>query len=110
VGDDYPDEEMERVFRGQDAVVLVLGFAAEHRHSALVQASIKAGVKRVVASHYGSNIGNEAAQKIFPVAATKAAMVKELKGLEREGWSWTTISCGVFFDLWVCPFPFYLIR
>ncbi|MCJ1380213.1 hypothetical protein MMC17_003316 [Xylographa soralifera] len=98
VSDGYPDEEMVEAFKGQDAVVLSLGFQAEHRHSALVHASIKAGVKRLVASAYGANDSNEAVQKMFPIAARKAAMVKELKSLEKPGWSWTAICCGLFFD------------
>lgn len=98
VNDGYPDEEMVEAFKGQDAVVLSLGFQAQPRHSALVQASIKAGVKRLVASGYGANDDNAAVQKMFPFAAQKAQQVEELKGLERPGWSWTSICCGLFFD------------
>ena len=105
VGDDYPRAQMEGVFRGQDAVVLSLGFAGEHHHRSLVEAAIEAGVKRVVPSSYGCNDQNEAVQKIFPIAAAKAKMMGEMKELqqqaEKEGkdWSWTNICCGLFFDL-----------
>ncbi|MCJ1314765.1 hypothetical protein MMC15_000077 [Xylographa vitiligo] len=98
VSDGYPDEEMVEAFKGQDAVVLSLGFQAEHRHSALVQASIKAGVKHLVASGYGANDSNAAVREMFPIAACKAQMVWELKSLEKPGWSWTAICCGLFFD------------
>ncbi|MCJ1389997.1 hypothetical protein MMC18_002855 [Xylographa bjoerkii] len=91
---------MVEVFKGQDAVVLSLGFQAEHRHSALVHASVKAGVKRLVASGYGANDNNTEVQKMFPIAARKAQMVEELKMLEKPGWSWTAICCGLFFDLY----------
>ncbi|CAG9941587.1 unnamed protein product [Clonostachys rosea f. rosea IK726] len=98
VADGYQDDEMVEAFRGHDAVVLSLGFAAEHRHAALARASIKAGVKRLVASGYGVDPTNEEASKVFPVAATKAAMIEDLKSLEISGWSWTVISCGLFLD------------
>ena len=105
VSDGYPDEEMVEAFKGQDAVVLSLGFQAEHRHSALVQASIKAGVKHLVASGYGANDSNAAVREMFPIAACKAQMVWELKSLEKPGWSWTAICCGLFFDLYVVNQP-----
>ena len=101
VSDGYLDEEMVEAFKGQDAVVLSLGFEAEHRHSALVHASIKAGVKRLIASGYGANDSNAAVQRMFPIAARLGPMITELKSLERPGWSWTTICCGLFFDLYV---------
>ena len=99
---------MVEAFKGQDAVVLSLGFQAQPRHSALVQASIKAGVKRLIASGFGANDDNVAVQKMFPFAAQKAQQVKELKSLERPGWSWTSICCGLFFDLYVAD-PAYLL-
>ncbi|VUC26962.1 unnamed protein product [Clonostachys rosea] len=85
VTDGYPDDEMIEVFRGHDAVILSLGFAAENRHGALARASIKAGVKRLVASGYGVDATNKEAAKVFPVAATKAAMLEDLKSLETSG-------------------------
>jgi putative NADH-flavin reductase len=101
VGDDYPEEQMEKTFQGQDAVVLSLSYAGEHHRSALTEAAIRAGVRRVVASGYGANDENEEAQRVFPISANKAAMVQELRSLEQDGWSWTSICCGLFFDLYV---------
>ena len=105
VSDGYPDEEMVEVFRGQDAVVLSLGFQAEHRHSALVHASIEAGVKRLIASSYGANDANLEVAKMFPIAGKKLKMAEELKSLEKPGWSWTAICCGLFYDLYVSNPP-----
>ena len=114
MSDGYLDKEILEAFKGQDAVVLSLGFQADHRHSALVHASIKAGVKRLVSSSYGGNDSNPEVQKMFPIAARKAQIVDELKALEKPGWSWTAIYCGLFFDLYVfdhyacCWFPLSL--
>lgn len=105
VRDGYADDEMIEAFKGQDAVVLCLNHSAEHRHAALADASIKAGVKHLVASIYGGNL-NSKSQELFPLAAKKAKLVQELRARETAGWEWTGISCGLFFDLCVQPFSF----
>ena len=101
VGDNYPDAQMENVLSGQDAVVLSLGFGGEHNHSKLVRAAIRAGVQRVIGSDYGCYNECEAARQVFPTAAKKFGMVQELRSLEQDGWTWTNICCGFFFDLFV---------
>ena len=86
-------------FRGADAVVLSLNFLSLSHHPALVEASIKAGVKRLVASTYGSNDENMIAMKYFPIAQTHHDTVMDLRSKNVPGWSWTSVSCGVFFDM-----------
>jgi hypothetical protein len=80
-------------------VILSLGYPAQHRHAALADASIKAGVKRLIASVYGGNDRNKEAVQFFPILAGKAKIVAELKAAETPGWSWTSICCGLFFGL-----------
>ncbi|KAF4626471.1 hypothetical protein G7Y89_g11690 [Cudoniella acicularis] len=101
VTDGYPIAEMIEVFKGQDAVILSLGYAAEHLHASLAEASIKAGVKRLIASVWGGNDTNKEAPKIFPIAAGKAKLFRELRAMETPGWSWTAICNGLFFDFCV---------
>ncbi|EWZ01213.1 hypothetical protein FOYG_00881 [Fusarium oxysporum NRRL 32931] len=98
VHDEYPPLEMVQAFRGHDAVVLALGFAAEEHLPELARASVEAGVRRLIASGYGVDTTNEEAVKIFPVAAAKARMVEHLKFLEQPSWSWTEVACGAFLD------------
>lgn len=90
---------MVAAFKGQDAVVLSLNYAMAHRHSALANSSVKAGVKRLIASDYGGTNINKEAIKVFPTAAAKAKAIEELKAMEVPGWSWTAICCGLFGDL-----------
>ena len=104
VSDGYPDHEMVNAFKGQDAVVLCLGFAADKYHASLVDSSIKAGVKHVIASAYGGNNRSKEAEKLFPIAARKAQIIIELKSRETPGWAWTAICCGLFFDLSISTF------
>ena len=96
---------MVQVFRGHDAVVLALGFAAEEHLPELARASVEAGVKRLIASGYGADTTNQDTVRVFPVAAAKARMVEHLKSLEQPGWSWTEVACGVILDLWAHSIP-----
>ncbi|RBR24863.1 uncharacterized protein FIESC28_02353 [Fusarium coffeatum] len=98
VPDDYPHDKVVEAFRGNDAVVLAIGFAGERHLPSLARASVEAGVKRLVASGFGIDASNQAAAEVFSVAANKVAMIKDLKSLEQPGWSWTDVACGVFLD------------
>ena len=104
MADGYPSDEMVNVFKGQDAVVLSLSFFGKQRHTALVQASITAGIKRLIASTYGGTDRSEEAEQFFPIAAENGKIIKELRAAENPGWSWTSISCGLFFDLYASVF------
>lgn len=104
VSDAYPDTEMVNAFKGQDAVVLCLGFAADKYYASLVDSSIKAGVKHLVASAYGGNDRSKEAEKLFPIAAQKAQIIRELKSRETPGWAWTATYCGLFFELFISTF------
>ncbi|CAI6337838.1 unnamed protein product [Periconia digitata] len=102
VSDDYPPDEMVSAFRGHDAVVLSLNFAAEFQHhSALVDASIEAGVKRLIPSVWAGRIDVAEAREIFPLAAVKYGVLEYVRrrAVECEGWSWTSVSTGLFSDL-----------
>lgn len=92
---------MVEAFQGKDAVVLCLGFLGKPCHSALANASIKAGVKRLIASTYGGTDRSKEAEQFFPIAAEHGKILRKLKAAETPGWSWTSISCGLFFDLYV---------
>ena len=66
-----PEESvLVSVFQGQDAVVLAvvlaLALAAFPEHSRMMDTSIKAVVKRLVASTYGTNDQDAKAAAIFP--------------------------------------------
>ncbi|KAF3922440.1 hypothetical protein AA313_de0206405 [Arthrobotrys entomopaga] len=100
VEETYPEEQMVNVFTGADAVVLSLSFVGLEHHAKLVDASIKAGVKRLIASTYGCNDNNSAVLEIFPIAYRHHNIVEDLKSRKAPpGWSWTSISCGPFFEM-----------
>lgn len=104
VSDKYPKHELLDIFKGQDAVVLSLNWAAEaEHHNTLVDASVEAGVKRLVPSIWGGRIDIPEAKDVFPFAANKANMLDYVKtrGSSTAEWSYTAVSCGLFHDLYV---------
>ncbi|GJC97933.1 isoflavone reductase [Colletotrichum higginsianum] len=82
---DYSAESLEKVLKGQDAVVSMLPIMALEEQTKIAEAAIKAGVKRFIPSDYGSDTTPKKAHLEW--LATKEAQI-----------SWTTINTGIFFD------------
>lgn len=100
IGDSYPKSEILDIFKGQDAVVLSLNYAAEFQHhSMLVDASVEAGVKRLIPSIWGGRLDIPEVREIFPLAASKAQLLEHVKSKSSPGWSYTAVACGLFMDL-----------
>jgi putative NADH-flavin reductase len=107
ISDSYPKNEILDVFKGQDAVVLSLNFAAEQQHhNMLVDASVEAGVKRLLPSMWCGRLDLQEAQEIFPLAALKAQLLDHVKSISSPGWSYTAVCCGLFMDL--CVYTYFL--
>ncbi len=89
-------------FKGQDAVVSTIATAALGQQQAIVDAAVKAGVKRFIPSEFGmdtTTITGGAKKILGAKIALQEALAKAAK--DNEGFSWTAISTGMFFD-WVC--------
>lgn len=99
ISDDYPEDELVQAFAGQDAVVLTTGHGLGGKEFGIVDAAIKAGVKRFMPSEFGSNSQNKGAVQMFPMMAPKAKLVDYLRSKESSGFTWTSIATGIFFDL-----------
>jgi hypothetical protein len=100
VSDSYPKSEFVQVFKGQDAVVLSLNYAAEFQHhNMLVDASVEAGVKRLIPSVWAGRLDLSKARDIFPLAASKAQLLEHVKSKTAPGWSYTAVATGLFLDL-----------
>jgi hypothetical protein len=100
ISDSYPKTEFVDVFKGQDAVVLSLNYAAEFQyHNMLVDASVEAGVKRLIPSIWGGRLDLPKAREVFPLAASKAQLLDHVKSMAAPGWSYTAVATGLFLDL-----------
>lgn len=100
IGDDYPEVELLEAFKGQDAVISTIATANAVTQRTIIDAAIKAGVKRFVPSEFGSDTQNEKAMAILPqYFKEKLETVQYLKTKEKEGLTWTAFVTGPFFDL-----------
>ena len=96
----YSEASLIDAFKGQDAVVSVLGAAGLAEQSKLIDAAAKAGVKRFLPSEFGSDARNDKATALVPVFGLKLQAIEQLRALESKGLTWTAILAGPAFD-WV---------
>ncbi|KAI9824650.1 MAG: hypothetical protein M1826_007289 [Phylliscum demangeonii] len=93
---DYTLDSLAQAFEGQDAVVSTIGAGDQ---KLLVDAAVKAGVKRFIPSEFGSNTTNKQGQEMCPLYKPKVEVVEYLqsKSKEHPDFTWTAIMCGAFY-------------
>ncbi|KAE8442855.1 hypothetical protein EG329_002597 [Mollisiaceae sp. DMI_Dod_QoI] len=100
ISDDYPELELLKAFKGQDAIISTIATASAEQQKSFIEVAIKVGVKRFVPSEFGGDVRNENAMALLPqFFKGKLDIVEYLKGKEREGLTWTSFVTGPFFDL-----------
>ena len=100
---DYDSSEsLAEGFKGQDAVVSVIASAATGQQQKIVDAAVKAGIKRFIPSEFGIDTQNLEGG-IGKILSGKTATLNLLRkyAAETPGFSWTGLSTSLFFD-WVC--------
>lgn len=102
-------DALKAAFDGQDAVVSVVGTLAIGTQKTAIDAAVAAGVKRFIPSEFGINTRKVRGTPIGKILAGKIAVVDYLEKVvaREEGFSWTGLSTGLFFD-WVSFFFFFL--
>lgn len=98
VDDSYPEEELLTAFKGQDAIVLLLPPNEVEIQKRVVDAAIKAGVKRLVPGEFGGDTSNQKVIEQVPVFKGKQEVTQYLQSKEDTGLSWTAVINGAFFD------------
>ncbi|OTA59655.1 NAD(P)-binding protein [Hypoxylon sp. EC38] len=98
LADDLPRAELEKAFAGQDAVVMTTNFQVFGQEGKFIDAAVKAGVKRLIPSEFGSNTRNQNTLAMFPIMGAKARVIGELKTKEGDGLTWTAICTGMIAD------------
>ncbi|MCJ1485900.1 hypothetical protein MMC06_006075 [Schaereria dolodes] len=96
IDDSYPEDQLLSAFKGQDAIVSTIN-AATNQH-VIIEAAVKAGVKRYIPSEFGGDTTNAKVVEVVPVFKGKLAVVDSLKKQESNGLSWTALVTGPFFD------------
>lgn len=56
ISDDYPKSELLSAFKNQDAVINMVHITEIETHKKIIDAAIKAGVKRLILSEFGTNV------------------------------------------------------
>ena len=100
---DYDSSEsLAEAFKGQDAVVSVIASAGIREQQKIIEAAVKAGVKKFIPSEYGINTQNleGGIGKILSGKKATADLLQKYAA-ENAGFSWTGLSTSMFFD-WVC--------
>ncbi|KAJ5118892.1 uncharacterized protein N7443_007822 [Penicillium atrosanguineum] len=95
---DFSKASLEAAFRGQDAVVSVVGATAFNEQKALVDAAICAGVQRFIPSEFSANSQSDAVLQLLPLFGQKNDLIKYLKSKEASGLTWTGIATSGLFD------------
>jgi len=97
---DYSDPSLHEAFEGQDAVVCLVGGTGILDQIKLIDASVKAGVKRFIPSEFGSNTLNPKTQEVIFFYKQKLAILDHLKAVSAKtpSFSWTGICTGPIFD------------
>lgn len=96
----FEESKLAKALEGQDAVVSCVGATGFQDQRVLIDAAIKARVKRFIPSEFSSNTMSAAVCKLVPVFEPKKAILGYLKEKESTGLTWTGIAVGALFD-WV---------
>ena len=67
-------------------------------HKAIIDAAIKAGVKRIVLSEFGTNVPELQTTEPVSVFQGKVQIREYMKSRESKGLTWTGLVVGAFLD------------
>lgn len=95
---DYTESDLVAAFKGQDAVISVVGAGAFQEQKKFIDASIAAGVKRFIPSEFSSNVRSQAVVDLLPLFGQKVEILEYLKTKESSTFSWTAIWSALLFD------------
>ncbi|KAJ5114755.1 NmrA-like family protein [Penicillium alfredii] len=95
---DFSNAGLEAALKGQDAVISAVGATAFGEQKKIVDAAIRAGVKRFIPSEFSASSQNEAVLQLLPLFGQKKELIEYLKTKESEGLTWTGIATSLLFD------------
>ena len=98
---DYSYDSLRAAFRNQDAVVNLINLFTPGSVDAqirMIDAAAEAGVKRFVPSDFGCDPFRTRFVEVVPPLAPKKDVIEYLRTKEREGFTWTALGNGSFFD------------
>lgn len=96
---DFSDQDLVSAFKGQDAVISVVGLGGFTDQKKFIDAAVSAGVKRFIPSEFSANTLSPAVLQLLPVFEQKKEVLEYLKTKEASGLTWTAIWTAIFGDL-----------
>lgn len=99
-------DSLTEALQGQDAVVSTITTSSLSAQINLIDAAVKAGVKRFIPSEFGSDTFNAKASQL-PFCKPKIEVQQALKKAAAESsLTWTAVLCGPFLD-WAIRVGFF---
>ena len=100
VSDDFPNEELVEVLRGNDAVVVAFAGSGSDVQIRLADAAAQSGIKTFIPADFGScDSSSPRALELIQLYTEKKVVREHLQQLStKTNMSWTSIVCGHFFD------------
>jgi len=97
---DYSPASLALAFAGQDAVLSLLGLSAISQQYALVEAAVKAGIRRFLPSEFGIDNASPQVLAAVPPFRVRAELIDTLKAKQAAGSpiEWTAVVTGLFLD------------
>lgn len=78
-------------------------------HKRIIDIAIKAGVKRLILSEFGTNVPELQTTQPVPIYQGKIEIREHMKSKEGQGLTWTGLVVGAFFD-WSATLYYFIIR
>ena len=97
---DFSEDELTEALKGQDVLISALGVEGFDQQQKLVDAAVRAGVKRFLPSEFSSSSEDPVVLELLPLFEVKKNLIDYLKSKEKDGLSWTGLATGLLFD-WV---------
>jgi uncharacterized protein YbjT (DUF2867 family) len=94
---EYTPEGLKEAFKGQDAVVSMVGSMVIEEQLKIADAALAAGVKWFFPSEFGSDLTNPEVVKEVPIFGGKVQVVKHLQE-SQDKMHWTAVINGAFYD------------
>ncbi|PGH16989.1 hypothetical protein AJ79_01373 [Helicocarpus griseus UAMH5409] len=95
---DFVEADLTAAFQGQDVVISVVGIGGLGEQKKLVDAVVRAGVKRFFPSEFSASTEDSGVRQLLPPAVQKTELLEYLKAKEADGLTWTGIASSLLFD------------
>ncbi len=90
--------------KDQDAIVNMAPITEVATHKTIIDAAIKAGVKRIILSEFGTNVPElQTTEPLAEVYKGKVEIRKYMESKEGQGLTWTGLVVGAFLDWYTEP-------